>query len=128
METSLSSIGTPAVISQPSTPTLCQLSRSGLEGLDGLHLRLTDLAAQEDAHARRRTRIISARQMEDKEVEQNREAEDEKYHASLASRAQEDRQRRKGRGAEDRKLERVERALYAQEDARLHALLYSILS
>jgi hypothetical protein len=33
-------------------------------------------------------------QMEDKKMERNRAAEDEKYHTSLANRAQEDKQRR----------------------------------
>jgi hypothetical protein len=66
--------------------------------------------------------------MEDLEVEQNRRAEDEKYHASLANRAREDRQRRKRRAAEDRKLETVERDLEAQEDANLRPLIYIILN
>jgi hypothetical protein len=67
--------------------------------------------------------IINKRQMEDMEAEQNRRAEDEKYHASLANRAREDQQRRKRRAAEGRKLETFERALEAQEDATLYPLM-----
>jgi hypothetical protein len=117
------SIRTPSVISQSPTPT--QLSRSGPEGFDALLLRL---AGRGDAHADCRAAIMNKRQMEDMEVEQNRRAEDEKYHTSLANRAREDRQRRKERAAEDRKLETVERALEAQEDASFHPLIYIILN
>jgi hypothetical protein len=74
------SIRTPSVISQSPTPT--QLSRSGPEGFDALLLRL---AGRGDAHADCRAAIMNKRQMEDMEVEQNRRAEDEKYHTSLAT-------------------------------------------
>jgi hypothetical protein len=56
--------------------------------------------------------------MEDKEMERNRAAEDEKYHTSLANRAQEDKQRRERQTTEDEYLERIERALDAQAHAR----------
>lgn len=74
-----------------------------------------DLAAREDRHTRHRMRISSRRQMEDKEMERNRAAEDEKYHTSLANRAQEDKQRRERQTTEDEYLEIIERALDAQE-------------
>jgi hypothetical protein len=40
--------------------------------------------------------IINKRQMEDMEAEQNRRAEDEKYHASLANRARKTGKEEKG--------------------------------
>jgi predicted CopG family antitoxin len=86
MGTSLSPIGTPSVIAQDSYSTLCQLSRSGPEDFDALLLRLTE---RRDAHTRYRTTIINKRQIEDLEMQQNRRAEDEKYHASLVSPLQE---------------------------------------
>jgi hypothetical protein len=123
MGTSLSPIGTPSVIAQDSYSTLYQLSRSGPEDFDALLLRLTE---HRDAHTRYRTTIINKRQIEDLEMQQNRRAEDEKYHASLVNRVQEDQQRRKTRAAEDRKFEAVQRGLEAQEDASLHMIIYII--
>ncbi len=120
METSLSPIGTPCVISQPTTPTLSQWSRSCPADFDALILRL---AEHRDAHTRYQTATINKRQVEDMEVQQNQRAKDENYHASLVNRAQEDQQRRKTRAAEDRKLEAAKSALEAQEDVSLHTLI-----
>jgi hypothetical protein len=110
MGTSLSPIGTPSVIAQNSYSTLYQLSRSGPEDFDALLSRLTE---QSDAHTRYRTTIINKRQIEDLKMQQNRKAEDEKYHASLVNRAQENQQRRKTRAAKNRKFETVQRGLKA---------------
>ena len=128
LETSLGSIGTRAAVPQSPPSTLCQFSRSGLRDLDVFLSRLTDLAAREDRHTRHRMRMSSRRQMEDKEMERNRAAEDEKYHTSLANRAQEDKQRRERQTTEDEYLEIIERALDAQADASLYHLFYSILN
>jgi hypothetical protein len=124
MEMLLSPIGT-SVIPQDLTPTLCQLPRSGPEDLDALLLRLTE---HRDAHTRYRTSIVNKGQIEDLEVQQNRRAEDQKYHASLVNQTQKDQQRRKTRAVEDRKLDAVESALEAQEDASLHKMVYIILN
>ena len=125
MDMSLSPIGTPSVIVQDSPSTLCQLSRSSPEDYGAVLLRLTE---HRDAHTHYRTTIIIKRQQEDLEVQQNRRAEDEKYHASVVNREREDQQIRKTRAAEDRKLEAVQRALEAQEDASLHILIYIMLN
>lgn len=122
IKTSLSPIGTPSVTVQDSPSKLCELSQPSPKDFDTALLRITE---HRDAHARYRTTIINKRQQEDL-VQQNRTGEDEKYHASLVKRAQEDQQRRKTRTAEDRKLEVVERALEAQEEASFHISVYII--
>jgi hypothetical protein len=123
IRTSLSPTGTPSVTVQDFPSALCELSQPGLEDFDTALLRVRKLR---DAHACHRTTIINKRRQEDLEVQQNRTEEDEKFHASLVNRAQEDQQRRKTRAAEDRKLEAVERALEAQEDASFHISIYII--
>jgi hypothetical protein len=113
LETSLGLIGSRVTVSQSPPSTSCQFSRPGLRDLNVFLSRLTDLAARDDRHTRYRMRILSRRQMKDKEMERNRAAENEKYYISLANRAQEDKQRRERRIIEDEYLEIIERTLDA---------------
>jgi hypothetical protein len=87
LEISLNPIEIRAAVPQSPPSTLCQFSRSDLKNLDIFLSRFTDLAAREDKHIRHQIRISSRRQIEDKKMERNRAAENEKYYINFVNRA-----------------------------------------
>jgi len=107
----------PSITSQAPNLAPPYVPRSQLEGLVTLTPRLRDLAARGEAQTRWRTDIMSKRQLEDAEVEQNRRLMDQRYQSSLAARAFEDDQSRERRAAEDAEFGRLERGLVTEENA-----------